>query len=774
MSNHESFLKMIGLEKEFDPPKEENSEKSDSKKESSWTALLPGSESHQTKTEDSSTESSPEVVSEDVAAIEPVAQDDWSVPENSNESLPETEPAPDVEAIPEVSESKSDSATEWDMANERSEVSPERTETYKPEETPTDRDSTEKTAVYSSVDRSRVSDNRTLTQTSSKAMTLSQALSTATGTAAGTAARTRKTVPFNYEGVEGEPSSDGTAHFDYSAQHSDYRIVTLEGRVNASAFHLGNLPLRLGRDPTNEVVLDDVNSSRFHAEIREQDGKLVVVDLGSTNGLKVNGEIITQKTLETHDVIQIGDCLFEFLSPGVLSKGKPQVAVFANETGEAPVSTSAPNRKKRIMVLAAGIVVVAVGYFIFGGGAQRIAESAKEVAAENAKAELNSIREELEKKNQKPISELNPEDVKAAFLKHLEGSNLLNLLPAEARTQLTNLPPEILQIFVADPDLLGQVIALGANQAAVSQVIKQKIGDYVVQKRNVDALALAEILLKVTPDDAGLKEARDRLEALVQSKSKEMGGYSEAEKKFYEYMEQHENFVMKLMDEKKYEDALKFSEVVAKNIGTLIEQDRNFQRVGGEEKEKWEQRARDLRVKVEESQSKAKESTKKQSEGNLIVGQIKEHLNFGEVGKANVLIDKFLADFPNHPARDEVVGLRAQLEAAVDRSYTATKSSIEQLLSTEAYENAWKELYRFSDLMPNHSQIKDLREMIEKKAGARAVQYYNQARVYEFEADDLVAAEQYYKRTLEVADPRSDLAKKAGRRYAEVKRRGIQ
>jgi hypothetical protein len=67
----------------------------------------------------------------------------------------------------------------------------------------------------------------------------------------------------------------------------------------------------------------------------------------------------------------------------------------------------------------------------------------------------------------------------------------------------------------------------------------------------------------------------------------------------------------------------------------------------------------------------------------------------------------------------------------------------------------------------------DLKTSIEKVTRPKAVQYYNQARVYEYEADDLVAAEQYYKRAIEVADPRSDIAQKAGRRYAEVKQKTI-
>jgi len=722
MSNNESFLKMIGLDKEFDTPKEEASSASQTASDS-WGALMPESS--------------------------------WDVPAEA----PSAEATPiEVVQVEQSAVESSDSGTEWNL---------EKTESYKEEELSASltEPSTEKTAVYSELEMSRLSDNRVRTQTQSKAMTLSQALASTTGT--GTMPlQTRKTVPFN--------EGDGTAHFDYSAQRSDHRIVLLEGKASAQAFHLGNLPLRIGREPQNEVVLDDVNASRFHAEIREENGELVVVDLGSTNGVKVNGELVPQKALSSHDVIQVGDCLFEFLPPGVLSKGVPQAAVFS-APGEASAKFVSPSsRRRKILIAAASAIVAVLGYFLVVGGGERAAETVKQMAAEKAKEELETIRSELEKKAQRPISELNPDDVKQAFLDHVKDSSLMKLLPLDAQTQLTNLPPEILQIFVQDPSLLSDVVSQGADQSAVARVLKSRISDLVVQKRHVDALGMAELLLKITPEDAGLKEARDRLAALVSAKSQDESGYTEAEKKFFEYMEQHENFVMKLMDEKRLDDAARFSDVVSKNIGVLIEQDKSFEKVGLEEKEKWEQRARDLRSKIDERDAKSKATAKVQSEGSEMVAQIKNHLNFGEVGKANAIIAKFLEEFPQHPQAGEVVGLKAQLEAAVDRSFESTRSAIEQLVETESFENAWKELYRFVDLMPTHGHVKSLRELIEKKAGGKAVQYYNQARVYEYEADDLVAAEQYYKRTLEIADPRSDLAKKAGRRYAEVKQRTIQ
>ena len=46
----------------------------------------------------------------------------------------------------------------------------------------------------------------------------------------------------------------------------------------------------LGRDPANDLVLDDPNVSRFHAEVRASTGDAVeIADLGSRNGTRVDG-----------------------------------------------------------------------------------------------------------------------------------------------------------------------------------------------------------------------------------------------------------------------------------------------------------------------------------------------------------------------------------------------------------------------------------------------------------------------------------------------------
>jgi ABC transport system ATP-binding/permease protein len=69
--------------------------------------------------------------------------------------------------------------------------------------------------------------------------------------------------------------------------------------------------LRIGRVPDNDVVLSDLNVSRFHAELRKSPaGSYEIVDLGSHNGTFVNGQRVTHQVLTEQDLVSIGSSTF--------------------------------------------------------------------------------------------------------------------------------------------------------------------------------------------------------------------------------------------------------------------------------------------------------------------------------------------------------------------------------------------------------------------------------------------------------------------------------
>lgn len=72
------------------------------------------------------------------------------------------------------------------------------------------------------------------------------------------------------------------------------------------------IPLTIGREEGNAIQLNDERVSRFHIKIQEDQNKIVLADLESTNGTKVNGESVQLWILRPGDVISIGRSVLVF------------------------------------------------------------------------------------------------------------------------------------------------------------------------------------------------------------------------------------------------------------------------------------------------------------------------------------------------------------------------------------------------------------------------------------------------------------------------------
>lgn len=71
--------------------------------------------------------------------------------------------------------------------------------------------------------------------------------------------------------------------------------------------------VHLGRHLSNDVIVNDKRVSRYHAEIRYEHGQFVVYDLGSTNGVGINGVLTRQPVpLKNNDIVSVGSHDFVF------------------------------------------------------------------------------------------------------------------------------------------------------------------------------------------------------------------------------------------------------------------------------------------------------------------------------------------------------------------------------------------------------------------------------------------------------------------------------
>src|SRR4051812_8924832 len=89
-------------------------------------------------------------------------------------------------------------------------------------------------------------------------------------------------------------------------------LRVLDGADRGRLFEELPTPVTIGREEGNVLQLNDERVSRFHVKIQEDQEKLVLTDLESTNGTKVNGEDIQLRILRYGDVISVGRSVLLF------------------------------------------------------------------------------------------------------------------------------------------------------------------------------------------------------------------------------------------------------------------------------------------------------------------------------------------------------------------------------------------------------------------------------------------------------------------------------
>jgi pSer/pThr/pTyr-binding forkhead associated (FHA) protein len=95
------------------------------------------------------------------------------------------------------------------------------------------------------------------------------------------------------------------------------RLVLMAGPGAGQEFVLGAERMVLGRGEECDISINHPSVSRVHAEIRRLgEGRYEFVDLGSANGVRINGAEMPSTLLDGRDVIELGDVLLKFLPAG--------------------------------------------------------------------------------------------------------------------------------------------------------------------------------------------------------------------------------------------------------------------------------------------------------------------------------------------------------------------------------------------------------------------------------------------------------------------------
>jgi hypothetical protein len=99
----------------------------------------------------------------------------------------------------------------------------------------------------------------------------------------------------------------GTRVFEIPVPRAPKAVLDVRepGRLSRTVAFQG--PMLIGRAPECELSVRDPRVSRQHARIHARDGHLVLTDLGSTNGTRVNGQRVREVVLGDGDRILVGE-----------------------------------------------------------------------------------------------------------------------------------------------------------------------------------------------------------------------------------------------------------------------------------------------------------------------------------------------------------------------------------------------------------------------------------------------------------------------------------
>ncbi len=115
---------------------------------------------------------------------------------------------------------------------------------------------------------------------------------------------------------------------------AQFLIVPLEPDATETKYPLDKNELTIGRDGNNDIPIFDNYISRVHARIILKGSQVIIEDMGSKNGIRVNSEATKRHELKHGDRFSVGLKKFEFIDLDVSIKGVPATRRFEPTVSE--------------------------------------------------------------------------------------------------------------------------------------------------------------------------------------------------------------------------------------------------------------------------------------------------------------------------------------------------------------------------------------------------------------------------------------------------------
>jgi pSer/pThr/pTyr-binding forkhead associated (FHA) protein len=153
-------------------------------------------------------------------------------------------------------------------------------------------------------------------------------------------------------------------------------IIGMSSTVKGKKFELAEGETYIGRQNQNHIPVDDASISGRHCSITREGRRYTLIDLGSTNGTRLNGASVSRMALRPKDIIQVGSVELMFDGQDVEVPVPEAAATSKIEVMEEPVSipesfhTASPfgnprDSRKPWVILTIGLILLVLGALVF-------------------------------------------------------------------------------------------------------------------------------------------------------------------------------------------------------------------------------------------------------------------------------------------------------------------------------------------------------------------------------------------------------------------------
>lgn len=316
-----------------------------------------------------------------------------------------------------------------------------------------------------------------------------------------------------------------------SGQSADARMTIMDGKDEGKSIEITRDEIFAGRSLDNDFVISDISVSRKHFKIKREGDHFLAQDMGSGNGIRVNGAKSPSSTLYHNDVIVAGarQIKFEILNEDMKAK-------YSRKTDNSEDEVAPVKQKSSLVSWVAIFLVVAgaaIGYYFLSQQSKQIQQAAFKLGFED----IDKVDELIEKfdfkKAEKNVQFLLSQTKKPQDTKLL--NERLDIIKKEKAFQdkfnqgkvlfeqkKTLEAREILKVIPEDSAFYPEIKKLVGDEAITSW----KIGDIkklIQTKKEDEALKLIYALLLEQPENADAKALQEQLTSKVgEQKAKDL------------------------------------------------------------------------------------------------------------------------------------------------------------------------------------------------------------------------------------------------------------